>query len=199
MRAEAPDDRHTLPLLEGRQVSEFRVDPPRLFLNPDPERLARAKCRLRPPEQYRRARFVVRQTAQYPIAALHSGLPFRNTLLAGFEHEELSAELCVALLNSTLYRAIHLARRRDARQAAFPQVKVAHLRSLPRPPVEKSCFAALASLTARMTTARSDEARLELDAHVFSLFGLSSKERDEVVAFVSARAPRLAPTPKRPS
>lgn len=193
LRADAPDERHTLPLLEGRRVSEFRVAPPKLFLNPDPGALARARCRLRPREQYLRARFVVRQTAKYPIAALHDGLPFRNTLLAGFEHDEISPALAVALLNSTLYRALHLALRRDARQAVFPQVKVGHLRALPRPPHDPGTFRALEGLT-RRASAESSVAGLrpELDRLVFELFGLSSAERAAVREFVLGCAPELA-------
>lgn len=105
LRAEAPDARHTLPLLEGKRVRRVPRRPPALFLDPNREALARAGCRLRPAEHYRRARFVVRQTAKFPIAALHTGLPFRNTLLAGFEHPEIPPEVAVALLNSSLYRA----------------------------------------------------------------------------------------------
>lgn len=188
LRAEAPDARHTLPLLEGKRVGEFRVGPPALFLDPDREALARAGCRLRPAEHYRRARFVVRQTAKYPIAALHTGLPFRNTLLAGFEHPEISPEVAVALLNSSLYRALHLALRRDARQAAFPQVKVSHLRALPRPPAAPRALAALAALTRHATDRGLDPStRAELDAQVFELFGLSASERAAVAAFVLAR------------
>ncbi|MBE7482535.1 MAG: N-6 DNA methylase [Polyangiaceae bacterium] len=193
LRADAPDERHTLPLLEGKRVSEFRAAPPKLFLNPDPGALARARCRVRSREQYLRARFVVRQTAKYPIAALHDGLPFRNTLLAGFEHEEISPALAVALLNSTLYRALHLALRRDARQAVFPQVKVGHLRALPRPPHDPGAFRALEGLT-RRASADSSVAGLrpELDGLVFGLFGLTSDERDAVRRFVLRCAPELA-------
>ncbi len=188
LRAEAPDARHTLPLLEGKRVGEFRVSPPALFLDPDREALARAGCRLRPAEHYHRARFVVRQTAKYPIAALHTGLPFRNTLLAGFDHAEISPEVAVALLNSSLYRALHLALRRDARQAAFPQVKVSHLRALPRPPSEPRALAQLAALTRRATDRGLDPGtRTELDAQVFGLFGLSAGERAAVAAFMLAR------------
>jgi len=188
LRADAPDAHHTVPLLEGKRVSEFRVGSPKLFLNPDAEALSRAGCRLRPLEQYQRARFVVRQTAKYPIAALHTGLPFRNTLLAGFEHHEISPELAVALLNSTLYRALHLALRRDARQAVFPQVKVGHLRALPRPPEEPGTFRALEALTRRASDADGVATRSELDELVFGLFAVTSAERDQVRKFVAARA-----------
>lgn len=196
LRAEAPDAEHTVPLLEGKRVSAFRVETPRLFLKPDAAALARAGCRLRPMEHYRRARFVVRQTAKFPIAALHTGLPFRNTLLAGFEHDEISPELAVALLNSSLYRALHLAQRRDARQAVFPQVKVGHLRALPRPPRAPEAHRALEGLTRRATQAGLD-AQPELDELVFGLFGLTRAEREAVRDFVAARAPGHPPRGER--
>jgi len=133
MRAPVPDQNQCYPLLEGRDVKAFAEGEPRLFLRLDREALVRARCRLRAREDYQRVRFVIRQTARYPIAALHCGEPFRNSLLAGFAVDGLPAELVVGLLNSSLYRASHVASQRDARQAAFPQVKIAHLRALPLP------------------------------------------------------------------
>jgi hypothetical protein len=165
----------------------FQQGPPHLFLNPDRQRLAQARTRLRDLEDYRRVRFVTRQTAKFPIAALHrDGLPFRNTLLAGFEVEGFEPELVVALLNSTLYRALHIGFRRDARQAAFPQVKIAHLRALPRPPHDPARRAHLAELTLRATAGRFDaEMRQELDDAVFELFGVQASARGEITAFVA--------------
>jgi len=196
-RADAPARPYTIPLLEGREVSEFRAGSPRLFLHPDPEVLARARCRLRPVEQYRGVSFVVRQTAKYPIAALHHGSPFRNTLLAGFAHEELRPGLVVALLNSSLYRALHLALRRDARQAVFPQVKIGHLRALPRPPAHPEVWAELEQLTERATAEGASVAlRMELDRRVFGLFALEQAEREAILGFLAARAPELARAPR---
>jgi methylase of polypeptide subunit release factors len=192
LRQGGPDAEHTVPLLEGRDVGEFRQRPPRLYLNPDPEALARARCRLRAAEQYRRVAFVVRQTAKYPIAALHGGLPFRNTLLAGFELAEPPPALVVALLNSVLYRGLHLARRRDARQAVFPQVKIAHLRAMPRPPDVSLLHRTLARVTECATRQGMTPAlRGELDQAVCALFEVSLEERAELEAFVRSRAPEL--------
>ncbi|HEX3853463.1 MAG TPA: N-6 DNA methylase, partial [Polyangiaceae bacterium] len=89
LRSPAPDARHVYPLLEGRDVREFSQGRPRLFLSPDREALQKARCRLRDRVEYGRVSFVIRQTARYPIAALHGGLPFRNSLLAGFEVDGL--------------------------------------------------------------------------------------------------------------
>jgi hypothetical protein len=173
-------------------VSEFSEGPPRLYLCVEPEELVRARCRVRREQDYQAARFVVRQTAKVPIAALHSGLPFRNSLLAGLEVEGFSAELLVALLNSALYRALHLSTRRDARQAAFPQVKLAHLRALPRPPVDAALHARLAAITGRATHGGMGPAlRRELDDAVFDLFAVPPDHRREVRAFLAVRAKRL--------
>ncbi|MFZ5897555.1 MAG: Eco57I restriction-modification methylase domain-containing protein [Myxococcota bacterium] len=194
LRADAAKPPYTYPLLEGREVSEFSVGEPRLFLHPDAAILKKTRCKLRLPEDYRRVRFVVRQTAKFPIAALHNGLPFRNTLLAGFaDHEtELSPELVVGLLNSSLYRALHLARQRDARQKVFPQVKVAHLRALPRPPRGNDALCERVRELTRSALARPRaELRRELDSAVFQLFDLSAPEQEQVLAFVAERAPEL--------
>lgn len=127
------DPRFVVALRQGRDVEAFYVGPPSQALWPDSEALARAGTRLRPLEVYARVSVVIRQTARYPIAAVHDPpLAFRNSLLAGFTDDPY---VLVALLNSTLLRAMHLVAQRDGRQVVFPQVKVAHLRALPAPPV----------------------------------------------------------------
>lgn len=193
LRAESARPPFTYPLLEGREVSEFRVGAPRLFLHPDERVLTKTRCKLRLMDDYQRVEFVVRQTAKFPIAALHNGLPFRNTLLAGFRVGDLSPELVVGLLNSSLYRALHLARQRDARQKVFPQVKVAHLRALPRPPrgSETQCER-VRELTRAFMENQHRELRRALDDAVFTLFDLSTSEREQVLAFVAERAPELS-------
>lgn len=200
LRAPEPDALHGYPLLEGRDVFEFRQGEPRLYLRADPELLRLAGARLRAAEDYRRVGFVVRQTAKMPIAALHRGLPFRNSLLAGLSADGISAELAVALLNSALYRALHLAARRDARQAAFPQVKLAHLRSLPRPPACSDLCERVAQFTRRATLSGvSPELRHELDAAVFDLFAVPPDHRRAVLAWLAERAPELYPRLESPA
>ncbi len=192
LRAPAPDRRHRYPLLEGRNVSEFSEGEPRLYLCAEPDELARARCRVRRREDYLDVRFVVRQTADVPIAAMHSGLPFRNSLLAGLEVDGLGAELVVALLNSALYRAIHLSTRRDARQAVFPQVKLAHLRALPRPPPGAELHRRLEEITRKATRGGVSPAlRRELDDTVFDLFAVPADHRREVCTFLAFRSKRL--------
>jgi hypothetical protein len=71
----------------------------------------------------------------------------------------------------------------------FPQVKIAHLRSLPAPPasalrsriVELSLTATRAGLNA--------ELRQALDAAVFSAFGISDAESAEIARFVRGLSP----------
>lgn len=199
LRAPEPDAEHRYPLLEGRDVSEFRQGTPRLYLCADRDKLRRAGARLRPPEDYRQVEFVVRQTAKMPIAALHSGLPFRNSLLAGLAVEGISAELAVALLNSALYRALHLASRRDARQAAFPQVKLAHLRALPKPPALPALRAKIERITRSATGVEMTPAlRSRLDTAVFELFAVPLDHRRAVLSWIAGRVPELYPRVEPP-
>jgi hypothetical protein len=187
-RAPTPDARHDYPLLEGRDVREFAEGEPRLFLAPDPQALAAARCRVRDKNDYQRVQFVIRQTARYPIAALHRGLPFRNSLLAGFAVEGLPPGLVVGLLNSSLYRALHLSLRRDARQATFPQVKIAHLRALPCPPSDPRGHELIMRLTAELTHGGVESSRVEqLENAVFGLFSLGSSAAREILDFLAAR------------
>jgi hypothetical protein len=84
-----------------------------------------------------------------------------------------------------------VARQRDARQAAFPQVKIAHLRSLPRPPTAEG-FASVRELVQRATASGPTlELKRRLDDAVFDLFGLARAEREEVRGFVRERLPEL--------
>ncbi|MCU0690474.1 MAG: N-6 DNA methylase, partial [Polyangiaceae bacterium] len=82
----SPQGRYTLPLREGTDVREFQLLLPRLYA--DPTALG---SRLRGPDEYQAVRFVVRNTARYPIAATSDGKAFRNSLLAGFESDEWPA------------------------------------------------------------------------------------------------------------
>jgi len=195
-RGEGPD---WVPLLQGRNVREFEVGEPSLWLDARASELLRARVRLRPPPSYQGVQFVVRQTASYPIAALHSGLPFRNSLLGGFESEALSKELLVGLLNSTLYRALFLTMTRDARQAVFPQIKVAMLRKLPRPPPSPALERSVTEVVRRWsgllacksasspTLSQVGELRHELDEAVFALFEIDGEARTLIEAFWQAR------------
>src|SRR5262249_3023032 len=156
---------------EGRNIKEFWEGEPELFLARDEPALLNARCRVRDKNDYFRVRFVIRQTARYPIAALHRGQPFRNSLLAGFAVDGLPPEVVVGLLNSSLYRALHLALQRDARQATFPQVKIGHLRALPRPPDDAHRRTQIANLTLDLTHSGVDSLTVKrLDSEVFSLF-----------------------------
>lgn len=189
-RGQLPPPDFSYALLEGRNISEFELSAPRLFLKPDRETLERTRCRLRDAADYRRVKLVVRQTAAIPIAAAHDGTPFRNSLLAVFESAEFPAALTLGLLNSALMRALHLAGRRDARQGAFPQLKIAHLRGLPAPP-ESASRARVAELSERASRGGlTRELRLELDRSVFELFGVGATDAHEITEFVKQLSPR---------
>ncbi len=197
LRADQGDEKYTEPLLEGRNVAEFSQRPARLFLAPDQEVLSRTRCRLRPAEDYQRVDFVVRQTAAFTIAAAHQGGRFRNSLIAGFAADDLSAPFLIALLNSALFRAIHLSQQRDARQVTFPQVKLSHLRRLPRPPRSERLRPAVEAIAneAHQREGLDASQREVLDQAVFEMFGLSVEQRGQVKEYLSA----IAPAALRPS
>lgn len=188
LRAKEPRAPFVVPILEGRNVRAFAVDAPALFMNPDPVVLAESRCRFRPRSDYERVSFVVRQTAAITIAARHPGYCFRNSLLAGYAREDFDVELLLGLLNSTLLRAFHASQQRDARQATFPQVKVAHLRRLPAPPASTDARARVREASTRLERqGPSAEGFRVLDAAVFDLYGLSASGRAEVEAFMAQR------------
>jgi hypothetical protein len=126
-------------------------------------------------------RFVVRQTARAPLAALSDGVAFRNSLLAGFEDDAYPAPFLVAYLNSSPIRWLHYVRHRDARQG-MPQLKVLHLRRTPEPPSrdlvgELAAFGRELSVGARPW---DRDAQAHLDQCVSAAFGLSNEERARI-------------------
>lgn len=127
------DPRFDVALREGSDVHAYVAGPASRALRVDAAEFARVRTRYRP-EIYPRVAVLIRQTARYPIAAVHEErLGFRNSLIAGYSDDP---HTLVALLNSTLLRAFHLSSQRDGRQAVFPQLKVGHLRALPAPPAD---------------------------------------------------------------
>lgn len=171
---EASHGRFTTPVREGADIREFWLEAPKLWADwPALGRAARA------PAEYQLVRFVVRQTASFPIATLYDGLPFRNSLLAGFGSPTWTPEVLVALLNSSLIRWHHYMRHRDARQPVLPQVKVGHLRAVPRPVIttdqHRQRLARLAT-AAQSQGEMNAEQRLELDATVAEMYAITEAE-----------------------
>jgi hypothetical protein len=175
-----------VPIREGGDLRAFRALPPRLHL--DPSSLA---GKLRADAAWREVRVLVRQTARFPIAALSDGVAFRNSILAGFTAGPYDAHALVAYLNAAAIRWLHFMRFRDARQG-MPQVKIAHLRSIPRVPGDAPAhLAALARLGATLGTKNegiSVEEQRRLDDTVADALELSADERALVAAW-AARHP----------
>jgi hypothetical protein len=151
VRAGRPD----LPgVREGRDLAAYRLDPPRLRLNVELERTPERRFRFGTLERYRAIPILLRQTADRPIAALHTEPTyFRNSLLACTPPAGLEPAFVVAVLNSSVVSAWHRASFRDARQRTFPQVKVSHLRSLPMPILQRKEAPALHDRVVRLVNA----------------------------------------------
>jgi hypothetical protein len=174
--ASQPDERHSVPIRTGSDVDAFRLRAPSLYADP-----AWFGRRLRPSDEWRAVRFVVRQTARAPLAALSDGVAFRNSLLAGFDDDEFPAAFLVAYLNSSPIRWLHYVRHRDARQG-MPQLKVAHLRRTPAPP-SRELVAELAALGEELSAGgrRWDcAAQEQLDHAVARAFDLSGAETTRI-------------------
>ncbi len=191
-RGEVPQGDFQVPLLEGRNVGEFEVRSPRLFLKSDQATLKSTRCRLRDLSDYEGVDAVVRQTAAFTIAARHNGGRFRNSLIAAFATTDVDTELLVGLLNSALFRALHIGRQRDARQAAFPQVKVGHLRKLPAPPSNDVARERVREFSrgAVHKGGMTQEERQRFDQAVFDLFEISSEGAIDILAYLNTMAPR---------
>jgi hypothetical protein len=177
---DAPASEESIPLREGRDVGPFLARPPRVFL--DPRGL---EGRIRSAESFGEVKLLIRQTARFPIAALSDGLPFRNSILAGFGGPAHSPHFLVAYLNAAPTRWLHHARFRDARQG-MPQVKIAHLRAIPAPPHADAVRERLEALGRTIGAANrgiEESDALILDELVAEALGLSADELSLVRAW----------------
>jgi hypothetical protein len=186
LAASAATGRFGTAIREGTDVREFELCAPRWHV----DRPALG-TRMRSAEEFGKVSVLVRQTARYPIAALSDGAAFRNSLLAVFQTPEWPASLLVALLNSALIRWLHFMRFRDARQPILPQLKIAHLRSIPAPS-GGAAAERLAELGRRSSAelALGSVLRGQLDELVFEQYELSAAERELVSRWHAENAPR---------
>ncbi|WP_437305798.1 Eco57I restriction-modification methylase domain-containing protein [Sorangium sp. So ce388] len=183
-RADVPVPPYTCPIREGTDVGELIARAPRHHVD-----RAGVKGRFRKDEDWRAVRLLIRQTARYPIAALSDGLPFRNSILAGFCDGTWSEFALLCYLNSSPVRWWHYTRHRDAREG-MPQVKIAHLRAIPAPPPARSdLIAALDALGRELGPANAGlppEARRHLDGVVASMLEMTEEERSCVARWAAA-------------
>jgi hypothetical protein len=173
--AERADATHTVALRVGADITAFRRGPPSRYAD-----ASWFGARLRAPEAWREVAVLIRQTARVPIAAVSDGAGFRNSVLAGFAREGVTAALLVAYLNSHVIRWRHYYSNRDAR-LGMPQVKIGHLRAIPAPP--SSIVGALTELGATLSLRNegiTPEAQATLDALVAEGFGLSDSQRARI-------------------
>jgi SAM-dependent methyltransferase len=195
-------ERNAVPVLEGKLVDRYGCRPPRVGVRLDSER----PLFVSRPERYRAATFVIRQTASYPIVGPREhALYFRNSLLALYAPSSgLDVHYLVALLNSKLLRFVYTETVREARQRAFPQVKIKALQSLPLRRLDITHIAdkqrhdgivllakrALRAQTSVSSAQSADEERAargefaaidrEIDDVVYDLYELSEDERGAV-------------------
>jgi hypothetical protein len=180
-----PDAVFSAPIREGTDVREWQLLPPRLWFSPDA--LAGVA---RGASAFAESGIVIRQTARFPIAARNDGSAFRNSLLAGFPEAPWTAGVLLCLLNSRLVRWFHYQNFRDARQG-MPQVKVAHLRSIPRPtcltePLAAELDALGLRLAGRNTGVEAAE-RAGLERLVLDAYGVSAAEAGVLAAWTVPR------------
>ena len=129
----APED-GAEPIRVGRDISRYHAGDARVWLRTHGSPSEGRYYRIAAARRYVGASILIRQTAAYPIAARHVNPGyFRNSLLACYPRGAVLVGYVLAILNSRLIRFYHQYSFRDGRQKAFPQVKVASLRSIPVP------------------------------------------------------------------
>lgn len=169
-----------VPVRQGRDVTPFHLGTARAWLRTDLEPVNGRRFRIGSIEHFRSFPVLLRQTADRPIAAVHDDVGhFRNSVLACRGAPGLDPHFIAAILNGPVAAAWHRARFRDARQRAFPQVKVAHLATQPFPIADRAqapdVHDRLANLSraAHCTARRTDSILQELSLSAVRAFGLS--------------------------
>ncbi len=167
-------------LREGKDLRAYVLASPRLGLRADHVARPHQRFRIGPLERFRAVAVLLRQTADRPIAALHTRPGyFRNSLLACRPPRDLDPAFCVAVLNAPTARAWHQKSFRDARQRTFPQVKVGHLRTQPFPITARADAPRLHDDVARRVRALgrhpARDAVEAIEALVLDAFGLESE------------------------
>lgn len=188
-------------VLEGKQISRYACSEPQKYLDLGYAAKLGQYFRIGPVAQYANAKFVIRQTAAYPIVGPREHAEyFRNSLLALYEWPPHDVRYVVGLLNSALMRFYYESTTAEAGQKAFPQVKVKSIRQLPIRPIEFSDPAdvarhdrmvglvqAMLDLHRRLPAAQTprDRELLErqiadtdraIDALVYEFYGLTAEE-----------------------
>lgn len=195
----------SVPVLEGKQVARYACSEPAKVLRLDYTPAEKEYFTIRPEERYRRAEFVIRQTAAYPIVGpRRHAVYFRNSLLALYPPDHLDIRYLVGVLNSTLMRFLYRTMVQEAGQRAFPQVKVKSVRALPIRRVDLQDSASrekydqvlrlvsrLLELNEELLHTRTDQDRVgtqrqiraadrELDAVVYDLYGVTADEAQTI-------------------
>lgn len=183
-----PVDERSVGLRGGGDIAPFKRLPPGRHCDP-----SAFGARFRPERDWRAVRLLIRQTARFPMAALSDGLPFRNSILAGFGDDRYGEHFLLAYLNSTPVRWVHHQRHRDARQG-MPQVKIGHLRALPAPPADHPAVAELSALGRSLGERNAGITRADqdaLDRLAADALGMSEQERAIVAAWRAAMQQEL--------
>ena len=206
---ESPKD--SMPVLEGKQVSRYACNRPNKVLRLKYEPQSGDYFRIGPKEKYKESKFVIRQTASFPIVGPRKhAIYFRNSLLALYPPlDGRHIHFVVGLLNSRLMRYVYQVSVSESSQKAFPQVKVGSLRVLPLRRIEFTDQKERASHdeivdmvttmvhlhekkeeveTAhhrRVLNRRIDALDRDLDQVVERLYGLNPIETDQVESFLA--------------
>ena len=209
VKIDAARAHNVIPTLEGKQIGRYWCRPPEVAVRLDEGDVFKSKV-----EKYTDAKFLIRQTAAYPIVGPHEHTTyFRNSLHALYAPTEgVDVRYLVGMLNSKAIRFAYTKLVREAGQKAFPQVKLGPLGQLPiraldlAKPDEREAHDRLVDLVDKMLSAareatheanpvkadRASQRVQQLDAAidrlVFDLFELSDSERVEIEEWVSTLA-----------
>ncbi|MEC7986963.1 MAG: TaqI-like C-terminal specificity domain-containing protein [Myxococcota bacterium] len=167
-----------IPIYEGKDVSPFQLRAPRKWFLTSYHPTEGEYYRDGVLHRYETVAILIRQTASRPIAAMHNPkYPFRNSILGCFGIEGVDDFIVLCWLNSTVVAWFHQQQNREAKQQAFPQLKIRHLRNLPLPKWNQALCEEMMGWAHRIDA----ESVQHLDRLMSHQFGLTDREHRTLV------------------
>ncbi len=188
----SPAQKLSIPILQGSDIDMYTIPHAHAHLNLHYTPTPGDYYTIRDCGIYAKTKLLIRQTAKYPIATLHTGAYYRNSLVAFFGTTHVSDYYILTLLNATLIRTFYRDKFVESGQQTFPQVKVSSLRQLPFRRIHFTTNTDMRNELASTLTAQA-EAMTTAQASLEPLRDVASFRASELGQTIAAMLPVVEP------